>query len=186
MILNTHHIKVKSKIFTTNLNSSDNELSTLIDETYKLGDSMNKATNVQAAMSTYKIFNETQIFTDVLKKILKLIKGLGLITDPRYEMVIVDAWTASYKKGDNTKLHHHTPAHTSFVYYLNDTDPITPLSFPDAGFYHYPKKDDLIIFPSHLNHFVPAHQSDTERVVLAGNVDLMPIKEIRKDIIHNN
>ena len=169
MQIQHHKIKPIVEITTVSLNTPKPIINAYVEEIYRLGDSMNHTTNVKASMTTYSVFNETKIF-DVLFNTIIDISTDVCKPDPKYNLILDNAWAATYQKGDYTKAHTHRPYVYSFVYFLNETNPSTPLIFTDSNFTHTPKKDQLIIFPSLLRHHVPKHSSDTDRIVIAGNM----------------
>lgn len=88
---------------------------------------------------------------------------------------ISSMWGAIYQQGDWADYHTHGPSRTSFVYYLQ-ADPTqgAPLVFDNTGYEIMPTTGQLIMFPSWLGHSVPKFEpgNDSERIVLAGNVEI--------------
>ena len=84
---------------------------------------------------------------------------------------LCDIWGAVYKRGDFTKTHDHWPHPWSFSYYVK-SDGTTPITFPDSPCYLYPKTNDMVLFPGILRHGVPIHESDEERIIVSGNIDI--------------
>lgn len=169
----THNIiKSKVKISTVKLETSSETLNRYIDEIRTLGDQMKSSTNIKALMTSYKIFNQTKVFDDLLKTISDCFHKLQEVTIPEYDFVIMDAWGVIYEEGEHAIPHKHLPSTHSFVYYLNDTEVVTPLIFTESDWYLHSQKNDLVIFPSHLEHYVPEHKSNP-RAVLAGNFGMI-------------
>ena len=81
-----------------------------------------------------------------------------------------ESWGIVYNKGKNTKRHSHWPYTYAFGYYLTDTKDSSPLIFPTANKKIWPKRGDLIIFPGHVQHEVPMIETETERLMVAGNI----------------
>lgn len=177
MNVENNFVKTTCKISRFKLNTSDEELENYIKEIYRLGDSQNRSTNVKGQMTTYQVFNESQVFNNILTKILDTCKLAHEVTVKSYEMVIEEAWGAVYREKDFANAHNHLPSIYSFVYYLNETQNLTPIIFTESDFVHFPHKNDLLFFPSHIRHAVPAH-SGNDRVVLAGNMKFVPKEEV--------
>ena len=101
----------------------------------------------------------------------------------------VDCWGALYKKGNYIKVHNHWPCALSWTYYIKTTKNTSPLVFVNkleetpfmsVNGNHFsaeeyvlqPEPGDLVIFPSIINHRVPAERSDDERIAVIGNVSM--------------
>lgn len=174
MVIYKREINVKSIITLLKLNIPEDYKKKCIKELYRLGDSMDKTTNVKAIMTTYSIWQESKVFSKLLDNITRA------TTDTRDEdfvakdshLVLENAWGAIYQKGHYTKPHHHYPfSYLSFVYYLQTT-PNTPLIFSNDRHEVNPQNDLLVIFPGYVTHEVPIHKDIKDRIVLAGNFTL--------------
>jgi hypothetical protein len=171
MDITRYHIQSPTEIVTTQLGIPQEYKQQCIDEIYRLGDSMNQTTNVKAIMSSYKIWKETNIFDQLLNNI-KIAINKCFPTDNRYEYFLEEAWSAIYKKDHYTTPHVHLPFHISFVYYLQSSGN-TPLIFEGCKFQVSPIDDMLVIFPSYLNHSVPKHNEEEDRICIAGNLNII-------------
>lgn len=158
-------LKSTTEICSIKMQISDIDIKKYINEIYRLGDSMNRETNVKASMTSYQIFNETKIFDKLLEDILKTCDTLHEV-DKRRKLTLPQAWGIVYKNNESSDIHHHLPATYSFTYYLNDSK--TPIIFPEADFIYTARKNELLFFPGHLKHYVPEHKG-IDRIVLAGN-----------------
>ena len=106
------------------------------------------------------------------------------------ETFMTTCWGSIYGKGDYSELHAHVPAMYSWVYYVKVDDNSAPLHFPrkllgpvkdqsfgwkdetpDSGLYYRPKSGTGIVFPGWLQHQVPKHDNDNERIIVVGNVE---------------
>jgi Rps23 Pro-64 3,4-dihydroxylase Tpa1-like proline 4-hydroxylase len=163
MIVNRHHIKSPSEVITTTLGIPEDYKQQCIQEAYKIGDKQGKKTNVKAIMSSYKVWEETDVYNPLFNKIMNAISMMG-----GEKLELYDAWTAIYKEGHYTISHNHGDVFRSFVYYLK-TNNTTPLVFDGCEFQVQPHDDLLVVFPSHLIHSVPKHYGD-DRICLAGNI----------------
>ena len=101
----------------------------------------------------------------------------------------VDCWGALYRNGDYIKVHNHWPCALSWTYYIKTTRNTSPLVFVNKleetssmstnenhlsaeEYVLQPEPGDLVIFPSIINHRVPAEKSDDERIAAIGNVSM--------------
>ena len=152
--------------------SSSNALeilnSDLIKIIKKTGDTQNRKTNVKADMTDWFMQREYQIFNLVGDIAIKLAQEASPF-EAQFELY--DIWGAVYKRNDFTKPHDHWPHPWSFSYYVK-SDGTTPIIFPEGGHYFYPKTNDIIVFPSILRHIVPIHESDEERIIVSGNINI--------------
>jgi len=182
-------VNTKSQATSLKLGIPENYRKECIKEIYRLGDSMNKKTKVQAIMTTYKIFNESKIFDTLLRNILKIATKIKIEEDRgiydnkgtylnNQSLILKDTWGAIYEKGHFTESHDHISAssYLSFVYYLQ-AEPNTPLILSDDNQKILPENDLFAIFPSYVRHKVPTHEGPEDRIVLAGNINLLTEKE---------
>ncbi len=139
------------------------------------GDEQNHSSNVKADMTDwfmhtrYKEFKELSIFTEALSK---------KISKDNIDVMTFDCWGAVYRKGEETIKHTHWGNLWSWCYYLKVPSDSPPFRFEDIGegktasFDIYPQEDDLLMFPSWISHSVPVSQSDEERIMVAGNIQI--------------
>jgi hypothetical protein len=173
MIQHNHYVQHPTKIINTILDIPKKYKQRCIEEAYKIGDKQNNRTNVKAIMSSYFIWNETQVFNLLIDNILKKI-NLALPASsfsPNFTYSLEASWFAIYKSDHYTVPHHHLPADISFIYYLKANDSSSPLVFDQANFVIKPHDNLLVIFPSYLTHEVPIHKGE-DRICLAGNLNL--------------
>ena len=142
--------------------------SDLIKIIKKTGDTQNRKTNVKADMTDWFMQREYQIFNSVGDIAIKFAQEASPY-EAQFELY--DIWGAVYKRNDFTKPHDHWPHPWSFSYYVK-SDGTTPIIFPEGGHYFYPKTNDIIVFPSILRHIVPIHESDEERIIVSGNINI--------------
>jgi len=169
MNIHEHHLKSPTQIITTQLGIPQEYKQHCIKEIYSLGDSMNQQTNVKAIMSSYKIWEETNILNQLINNIKITIDECYPPKNKKFKYNLVDAWSAIYKKSHYTIPHNHLPFQVSFVYYLQSSG-YTPLVFDECNFQINPTDDMLIVFPSNLIHSVPEHTEENDRICLAGNL----------------
>jgi hypothetical protein len=164
-----YHIQSPTQVITTQLGILQEYKQKCIKEIYRLGDSQNQQTNVKAIMSSYHIFNESEVFNILINNIKITIDKCFPILDIRYEYFLENTWSAIYKKGHYTISHNHAPSQISFVYYLQSSGN-TSLIFDGCNFRINPIDDMLVVFPSHLWHSVPKHTEEEDRICVAGNL----------------
>ena len=133
-----------------------------------VGDTQNRKTNVKADMTDWFMQRKYQIFNSVGDIAIKFAQEASPC---EVQLELCDIWGAIYKRGDFTKAHDHWPHPWSFSYYVK-SDGTTPITFPDSPCYFYPKTNDMILFPGILRHGVPIHESDEERIIVSGNINI--------------
>jgi hypothetical protein len=133
-----------------------------------VGDTQNRKTNVKADMTDWFMQREYPIFNSVGDIAIKFAQEASPC---EVQLELCDIWGAIYKRGDFTKAHDHWPHPWSFSYYVK-SDGTTPIAFPDSPCYFYPKTNDIVLFPGILRHSVPIHESDEERIIVSGNIDI--------------
>ena len=157
-----------TSIYVTSLDGYDNEI--FANQILEIGDKQNRLTNVKADMTEWQTFfpQWKDLSCDIVGN--HLIKLVGEI---EATWIVHSLWGVSYKKGDHTIFHDHSPSTFSFSYYVRASKESSPLIFSDIDYELLPKENDLIIFPSHLKHGVPSQISDGERIVICGNINAM-------------
>ena len=152
--------------------SSTNVLELLNNDLTKIiklvGDTQNRKTNVKAYMTDWFMQRKYHIFNSVGDIAIKFAQEASPF-EAQFELY--DIWGAVYKRGDFTKEHDHWPHPWSFSYYVK-SDGTTPIIFPDSSYSLYPKTNDIVLFPGILRHGVPIHESDEERIIVSGNIDI--------------
>ena len=153
-------------------------------------DARNRTTNVKAKMTKWNMLDHKP-FKIIGDKVEKTIQDyFHEYTDLDLDTFMTTCWGSLYSKGDYSELHAHVPALYSWVYYVKVDENAAPLHFPrkligkikdpsfgwkdespDSGLYYRPKSGTGIIFPGWLQHQVPEHNNDAERVIVVGNVE---------------
>ena len=143
------------------------------------GDEQNHASNVKADMTDwmmhkkYKEFKELSIHAEAIA---------NQMIEDSIAMITFDCWGAVYRKGDETVIHNHWGNLWSWGYYLEISNDSPPFRFEDTfqsetndvtSFDIYPEVDDLLIFPSWFKHSVPKMECDGERIMIAGNIQIV-------------
>ena len=160
------------------LNLEASLLGTLTDIIVVHGDEQNHSSNVKADMTDwfmhqkYKEFRELSIHAEAVAR--------QMTKDP-VSMFTFDCWGAVYRKGEYTKKHNHWGNLWSWCYYLEVPPDAPPFRFEDitamgesepSSFDVYPKENDLLVFPSWVSHSVPKSESNSERIMVAGNIQI--------------
>tara|TARA_B100001989_G_C24339157_1_gene364125 strand:+ start:121 stop:630 length:510 start_codon:yes stop_codon:yes gene_type:complete len=124
-------------------------------------------TYVRGKMSEWHICGK---YIDVIKEWAKTLTPSVKGMIPR----IIDAWYARYDYGNHALVHNHGDIYASFVYYIKTPEGSSPIIFPDENETVEAKEGNLLIFPGHINHYVPENKCDG-RVVIAGNINLFNV-----------
>ena len=124
-------------------------------------------TYVKGKMSEWHICGK---YIDVIKE---WVKELVPKVKNRVPMII-NSWYAKYDYDDHATNHNHGDIYASFVYYVNTPKGSSPIVFTDEDETVEAREGSLLIFPGHVNHYVPPNQCKN-RVIIAGNVDLVTI-----------
>ena len=110
-------------------------------------------------------------------------------TPEEIEYGIRECWGLIYKQGEETKPHSHWPSSWAFVYNVTGCAKCSPLILPSNGIHPdtvvHPKENQLIIFPAWLNHQVPPLQCQHERIIVAGNLDIVWREKWNKEKVQN-
>lgn len=138
----------------------------LAEDIINCGDQQNYSTNAQASMTSW-FFNtpESELIVNWVNSIIR-----NEYPYFKQRVEVKDVWGIYYKTADFTYEHDHVPACLSFVYFVRSIKGSSPLIFSASGKKIYPEPGKLIIFPSHLNHYVPKQKVNGERIVLSGNI----------------
>jgi len=97
-------------------------------------------------------------------------------TNNPIKLYVQETWGLIYTKGHTTNAHTHWPSVWSYTYCVNGEQCCAPLVFPsvEGGSYEiFPATSQLIIFPSWVNHLVPEHICEHERIMISGNLDVV-------------
>ncbi len=135
------------------------------------GDQQNKSTNVKALMTHWDMFNHSQSFNHLLEWITECFGQCDLLSFKRQtEYKLNSLWGMIYTQGEYAKPHDHLPSYFSFVYFVKVDDSSSPLIFEASSTFIKPEIGKIVLFPSHLKHYVPEQKGVTERITIAGNI----------------
>tara|TARA_Y100000289_G_C3846747_1_gene111345 strand:- start:25 stop:591 length:567 start_codon:yes stop_codon:yes gene_type:complete len=164
-----------------NLDSLTKELNPRLEEYIRnTGDEMGRMSNVRADMTRYQTVCPE--FTELQTIITPYISDFFMNQKPPFKISpkFIETWGALYKKGDYTRAHCHEPSKLSWIYYVKVSEKSTPLYIHNVAsgskeetFKIPPTISDLVVFPSWVKHSVPKQLIEEERIVVAGNVDIV-------------
>lgn len=107
---------------------------------------------------------ELPALKNLKKQIVEILNSLNL--------TLINNWGQLYKKGEHIRPHIHTGSKTSGIIYIDGktTKGTYFVNTIDGHLYEHPfKKNELLLFPSNLMHYVPHEDKDNGRTVLAFN-----------------
>ena len=131
-------------------------------------DVQSRETNVKADMTDWFMQRQFPIFNSLADIVIDIAKEAS---PNEVELELYDIWGAVYNRGDFTKNHDHWPHPWSFIYYVKSNG-ATPIIFPDCSYSLNPKAGDIVLFPGIIRHGVPIHESDEERIIVSGNINI--------------
>ena len=98
-------------------------------------------------------------------------------TPEEIEYGIRECWGLIYQKGEETKSHSHWPSSWAFVYNVRACPACSPLVIPSNGIHPdtilHPIEGQVSLFPAWLNHEVPPQLCNHDRIIIAGNLDII-------------
>lgn len=168
------YIKMTTNVITCHFPWQHELAEQWIEDVKKRGDEMNHKTNVKADMTKFEALVYDDLYIPLKEFMISLCKYHDNYSDQR-QLTITDMWGAVYRKGESADMHEHHPAAFSFVYYLKASQQSSPLIFPtcEAGFNVRPAPGLIALFPGYLHHAVPPQQIEEERIVIAGNMNMI-------------
>ena len=94
-------------------------------------------------------------------------------TPLKVPLYLNDTWGLIYNKGQSAKMHNHWPSLWSYTYCVFACEECSPLVFPNAQepLSITPKTSQMIVFPSWIQHEVPIHTCEHDRIMISGNLN---------------
>ena len=144
------------------------------------GDHLGGRTAAKCLMTRWDMHMVCKDLWDVAEKAKEIAYACPLATktDTNGNTLIVplylnDTWGLIYTKGQSAKVHNHWPSLWSYTYCIFACENCSPLVFPNANepLSVTPKTSQIIVFPSWLQHEVPKHPCDHDRIMLSGNLN---------------
>ena len=86
-----------------------------------------------------------------------------------------DIWMNFTYKGDDNPIHNHA-GNLSSIIYVKDEDS-QPTIFPSLNYIHQPKEGEMLLFPNHLEHMVEEKQTESERISVSYNLNILQSSE---------
>lgn len=138
----------------------------------------------KVSTSYHSIFNSPHKHKKLCKSLEFIFrKEFGWIREETgiHDLKLQSAWYQNYSKTHEHSVHNHGATGFSFVCYIeydNNFHEATTFVSPFNNFvngdalFHSPKVSEgsFIIFPSFVHHYAPANHSDSERLILSGNL----------------
>ena len=127
------------------------------------------------------IFSAQQSFIKVSEKAKEIAVACPLAskTDTdgnplKVPLYLNDTWGLIYTKGQSAKMHNHWPSLWSYTYCVSACENCSPLVFPNAKepLSVIPKTSQMIVFPAWLQHEVPTHTCEHDRIMISGNLNV--------------
>ena len=144
------------------------------------GDHLGGRTAAKCLMTRWDMHTVYQSFVNVAERAKEIAYACPLATktDTNGNTLIVplylnDTWGLIYTKGQSAKVHNHWPSLWSYTYCVSACENCSPLVFPNAEkpLKVTPKTSQMIVFPSWLQHEVPEHSCDHDRIMISGNLN---------------
>ena len=144
------------------------------------GDDLGGRSAAKCLMTRWDMHMVCKDFWDVAEKAKEIAYACPLATktDTNGKTLIVplylnDTWGLIYTKGQSAKVHNHWPSLWSYTYCIFACENCSPLVFSNANepLSVTPKTSQIIVFPSWLQHEVPKHPCDHDRIMLSGNLN---------------
>jgi hypothetical protein len=80
-----------------------------------------------------------------------------------------DIWMNFTYKGDSNPVHNHAGSLSGIIYVQEDNQ---PTHFPAHNYVNQPNVGEILLFPSHLQHYVEEKMTEEERITLSFNLDV--------------
>ena len=162
----------------------------------KEGDKYDNRTEAKCLMTRWDMHDHYESFKIIGEAAIGFASMIPLArrTSPEGEpetvpLSITESWGLIYNRGNSCNKHTHWPSLWSYTYCVRGDESHPPLIFndmvnksslsngidegvvPHEDIAVVPKTGQLIIWPAWLFHSVPTQESDTDRIMIAGNLD---------------
>ena len=173
----TDNYPVKVKI----LKSPDGFLQQITKDILEAGDHLQGRTAAKCLMTRWDMHKDYETFRILGAAATEIADTCPFAkrTDPegnplKVPLFIKESWGLVYINGNNTNEHNHWPSLWSYTFCINACENCAPLVFPtcDNIYSVKPKTSQLILFPSWVNHEVPVHTCNHERIMMSGNLNI--------------
>jgi len=145
------------------------------------GDYLQGRTAAKCLMNRWDMHTVYESFVLVSEKAMEIANACPLATKTdtdgnplKVPLYLSDTWGLVYTKGQSTNMHNHWPSLWSYTYCVFACEDCSPLVFPKAQspLSVSPKTSQMIVFPSWLQHEVPIHKCDHDRIMISGNLNM--------------
>ena len=144
------------------------------------GDHLGGRTPAKCFMTRWDMHAFYQSFVFVSDKVMEIADACPLATKTdtdgtplKVPLYLNDTWGLIYNKGQSAKMHNHWPSLWSYTYCVFACEKCSPLVFPNAQepLSVIPKTSQMIVFPAWLQHEVPTHTCEHDRIMISGNLN---------------
>ena len=152
------------------------------------GDYLQGRTPAKCLMTRWDMHVVYDSFVQVSEKAREIADACPLATKTdtngnplKVPLYLNDTWGLIYTKGQSAKEHNHWPSLWSYTYCVSACENCSPLGFPCATTFNpeptneplevTPKTSQMIVFPAWLQHEVPAHNCEHNRIMISGNLN---------------
>ena len=145
------------------------------------GDYLGGRTAAKCLMTRWDMHTVYEYFVLVSEKAMEIAESCPLSTKTdtdgnplKVPLYLNDTWGLVYTTGQSAKVHNHWPSLWSYNYCVSACEECSPLVFPNAQepLSVSPKTSQMIVFPSWLQHEVPIHNCEHDRIMISGNLNM--------------
>ena len=145
------------------------------------GDHLGGRTAAKCLMTRWDMHTVYDSFIEISHKAIEVAESCPLATKTdvfgnplKVPLYLNDTWGLVYTTGQSAKVHNHWPSLWSYTYCVSACEECSPLVFPNAKepLSVTPKTSQMIVFPSWLQHEVPIHKCEHDRIMLSGNLNM--------------
>ena len=145
------------------------------------GDYLGGRTAAKCLMTRWDMHTVYESFVLVSEKAMEIAEACPLSTKTdtdgnplKIPLYLNDTWGLGYTTGQSAKVHSHWPSLWSYTYCVSACEECSPLMFPNAQepLSVAPKTSQMIVFPSWLQHEVPIHNCEHDRIMISGNLNI--------------
>ena len=145
------------------------------------GDYLGGRTAAKCLMTRWDMHTVYESFVFVSEKAMEIADSCPVATKTdtdgtplKVPLYLNDTWGLVYTTGQSAKVHNHWPSLWSYTYCVSACENCSPLVFPNAQkpLSVTPKTSQMIVFPSWLQHEVPMHKCEHDRIMISGNLNM--------------
>ena len=145
------------------------------------GDHLGGRTAAKCLMTRWDMHTVYQSFVLVSEKAMEIAYDCPLATKTdtdgvplKVPLYLNDTWGLVYYTWQAADMHNHWPSLWSYTYCVFACEKCSPLVFPNAQepLSVIPKTSQMIVFPSWVQHQVPRHTCEHNRIMISGNLNM--------------